>query len=47
MCDDFGTVHPANTLGIRRIIFAVDDIEDVVDRLRAQRRRTRRRTGAV
>ncbi|KFU77296.1 Catechol 2,3-dioxygenase [Amycolatopsis lurida] len=26
---------PANTLGIRRVMFAVDDIEDVVDRLRA------------
>jgi catechol 2,3-dioxygenase-like lactoylglutathione lyase family enzyme len=26
---------PANTLGIRRIMFAVDDIEDVLDRLRA------------
>ncbi len=25
---------PANTLGIRRIMFAVDDIEDVVPRLR-------------
>jgi catechol 2,3-dioxygenase-like lactoylglutathione lyase family enzyme len=25
---------PANTLGIRRIMFAVDDIEDVVSRLR-------------
>src|SRR6185503_4451946 len=24
---------PPNTLGIRRIMFAVDDIEDVVDRL--------------
>jgi predicted enzyme related to lactoylglutathione lyase len=27
---------PANTLGIRRIMFAVDDIEDVVARLQAQ-----------
>jgi len=27
---------PANTLGIRRIMFAVDDIEDVVARLHAQ-----------
>ncbi|MBX7266594.1 VOC family protein [Micromonospora sp. Llam7] len=27
---------PANTLGIRRIMFAVDDIEDVVARLRTQ-----------
>ena len=27
---------PANTLGIRRIMFAVDDIEDVVARLRAR-----------
>ncbi|GIJ05964.1 VOC family protein [Spirilliplanes yamanashiensis] len=26
---------PANTLGIRRIMFAVDDVDDVVDRLRA------------
>ncbi|MBY8872247.1 VOC family protein [Micromonospora sp. PLK6-60] len=26
---------PANTLGIRRIMFAVDDIEDVLTRLRA------------
>jgi catechol 2,3-dioxygenase-like lactoylglutathione lyase family enzyme len=26
---------PANALGIRRIMFAVEDIEDVVDRLRA------------
>ncbi len=26
---------PVNTLGIRRIMFAVDDIEDVVGRLRA------------
>jgi catechol 2,3-dioxygenase-like lactoylglutathione lyase family enzyme len=26
---------PANTLGIRRIMFAVDDIEDVVARLKA------------
>ena len=25
---------PANTLGIRRIMFTVDDIDDVVDRLR-------------
>jgi catechol 2,3-dioxygenase-like lactoylglutathione lyase family enzyme len=25
---------PANTLGIRRIMFAVDDVEDVVERLR-------------
>jgi catechol 2,3-dioxygenase-like lactoylglutathione lyase family enzyme len=29
------TNAPANTLGIRRIMFAVDDIEDVVARLRA------------
>jgi len=28
---------PANTLGIRRIMFAVDDIEDVVARLRTHR----------
>jgi catechol 2,3-dioxygenase-like lactoylglutathione lyase family enzyme len=27
---------PANTLGIRRIMFAVDDIDDVVVRLRSQ-----------
>ena len=27
---------PANTLGIRRIMFAVDDIDDVVTRLRAR-----------
>jgi len=27
---------PANTLGIRRIMFAVDDIDDVVARLRAR-----------
>lgn len=27
---------PVNTLGIRRIMFAVDDIEDVVARLKAQ-----------
>jgi catechol 2,3-dioxygenase-like lactoylglutathione lyase family enzyme len=26
---------PANTLGIRRIMFAVDDIDDVITRLRA------------
>lgn len=26
---------PANTLGLRRIMFAVDDLEDVVTRLRA------------
>jgi catechol 2,3-dioxygenase-like lactoylglutathione lyase family enzyme len=26
---------PANTLGIRRIMFAVDDIDDVVERLRS------------
>ncbi len=25
---------PANTLGIRRIMFAVDDVEDVIARLR-------------
>ncbi|MEV4220548.1 VOC family protein [Nonomuraea sp. NPDC049725] len=28
-------IAPANTLGIRRIMFAVDDIEDVLSRLRA------------
>ncbi|MCX4756187.1 VOC family protein [Kitasatospora purpeofusca] len=27
---------PANTLGLRRVMFAVDDIEDVVTRLRAR-----------
>jgi hypothetical protein len=27
---------PANTLGIRRVMFAVDDIEDVVSRLRVR-----------
>jgi predicted enzyme related to lactoylglutathione lyase len=27
---------PANTLGIRRIMFAVDDIDDVVARLRSR-----------
>ncbi|MBX9359948.1 hypothetical protein K4G64_01665 [Streptomyces sp. WAC04114] len=26
---------PANTLGLRRVMFAVDDIEDIVARLRA------------
>ena len=26
---------PANTLGIRRMMFAVDDVDDVVARLRA------------
>ncbi|MGW5381453.1 hypothetical protein [Nocardia sp. NPDC003963] len=26
---------PANTLGIRRVMFAVDDIDDVIVRLRA------------
>ncbi|MFG2810866.1 MULTISPECIES: VOC family protein [Streptomyces] len=26
---------PANTLGLRRVMFAVDDVEDVVTRLRA------------
>ena len=29
------TNAPANTLGIRRIMFAVDDVEDVLRRLRA------------
>jgi len=38
---------PVNTLGIRRIMFAVEDIEDVLARLQARRRRTRRRAGAV
>ena len=27
---------PANTLGLRNIMFAVDDIEDVIDRLRSR-----------
>lgn len=27
---------PVNTLGIRRVMFAVDDVEDVVARLRAR-----------
>ena len=27
--------EPVNTLGIRRIMFAVDDLDDVLDRLRA------------
>ena len=32
----FGPVNaPVNTLGIRRIMFAVDDIDDMVERLRA------------
>jgi catechol 2,3-dioxygenase-like lactoylglutathione lyase family enzyme len=32
----FGPVDaPVNTLGIRRVMFAVDDIDDVVSRLRA------------
>jgi catechol 2,3-dioxygenase-like lactoylglutathione lyase family enzyme len=32
----FGSVDaPVNTLGIRRVMFAVDDIDDVVARLRA------------
>jgi catechol 2,3-dioxygenase-like lactoylglutathione lyase family enzyme len=38
---------PANALGIRRIMFAVDDIDDVVARLRQPRRRARRRDRAV
>jgi catechol 2,3-dioxygenase-like lactoylglutathione lyase family enzyme len=29
-----GRHQPANTLGLRRIMFAVDDIDDVVARLR-------------
>ncbi|GIH02610.1 glyoxalase [Rhizocola hellebori] len=29
------SIAPANTLGIRRVMFAVDDIDDVVARLRA------------
>jgi catechol 2,3-dioxygenase-like lactoylglutathione lyase family enzyme len=29
-------VAPANTLGLRRVMFAVDDIDDVVGRLRAR-----------
>ena len=38
---------PANTLGIRRIMFAVDDIDDVHCPPAHSRRRTRRRGGAV
>ena len=38
---------PVNTLGIRRIMFAVEDIEEVLSRLRAQWRRTHWRAGAV
>ena len=33
---------PPNTLGLHRVMFAVDDIEDFVARLRNSRRRTRR-----
>jgi predicted enzyme related to lactoylglutathione lyase len=33
----FGPVDaPVNTLGIRRVMFAVDDIEEVVEHMRAQ-----------
>lgn len=38
---------PANTLGLRRIMFAVDDIDDVVARLQNPRRRARGRRGAI
>ena len=38
---------PANTLGLRSIMFAVDDIDDVVAAPARPRRRTRRRGGAV
>jgi catechol 2,3-dioxygenase-like lactoylglutathione lyase family enzyme len=37
---------PANALGIRRIMFAVEDIEDVLARLHNARRRPRWRAGA-
>jgi catechol 2,3-dioxygenase-like lactoylglutathione lyase family enzyme len=33
--DAESTSAPANTLGLRNIMFAVDDIEDVLDRLRS------------
>jgi catechol 2,3-dioxygenase-like lactoylglutathione lyase family enzyme len=32
--------EPVNTLGIRRLMFAVEDIEEVLSRLRARGRRT-------
>ena len=38
---------PVNTLGIRRIMFAVDDIDDVLVRLQARGAAARRRGGAV
>jgi hypothetical protein len=38
---------PPNTLGLHRVMFALDDIDDAVARLRAPRRRTSRRGGAV
>ncbi|MFG2402710.1 VOC family protein [Streptomyces lydicus] len=38
---------PANTPGMRRVMCAVDDIDDVLTRLRRHGGRTRRRTGAV
>ena len=38
---------PVNTLGIRRIMFAVDDIDDVVARLRAHGAELDRRNRAV
>jgi catechol 2,3-dioxygenase-like lactoylglutathione lyase family enzyme len=38
---------PPNTLGLHRVMFAVDDIDDTIARLRAPRRRTPRRCGAV
>jgi catechol 2,3-dioxygenase-like lactoylglutathione lyase family enzyme len=31
---DGGTLAPANTLGLHRLMFAVDDIDDLLDRLR-------------
>jgi catechol 2,3-dioxygenase-like lactoylglutathione lyase family enzyme len=38
---------PANALGIRRIMFAVEDLDDVIARLRTPRCRARRRDRAV
>ena len=32
---DTGRTQPHNTVGMHRVMFAVDDIEDVVDRLRS------------
>jgi hypothetical protein len=43
-----GPQNPSpNTLGLHRVMFAVDDIDDTLARLRACRRRTPRRGGAV